>query len=158
MGRRPQEFPCPSAAGVGGRARHTGTVIGSRRRRRVAGTLIAAFALGACADGADVGGAQARAEAVQGGICEAAESAPRDTGDAQDAFDRVHTDLHLLAAETEERDRAATARLLQAKQQVEADLRDGVDGDRLAIHLDALGVQLAEAVQATDLATVSTCS
>ncbi|MDP1805867.1 MAG: hypothetical protein Q8K72_11910 [Acidimicrobiales bacterium] len=58
------------------------------------------------------------------GVCQAAEAAR--TGDTRRAravfFDRSHQPLHELAAAAQERDRAATARLLEAKERVESGL------------------------------------
>jgi len=56
-------------------------------------------------------------------LCEAQEAAPRDPEQARIAFfDRAHDPLHDIAAAAQEVDRSSAARLLEAKQAVEADL------------------------------------
>lgn len=60
-------------------------------------------------------------------VCTAADRAARgDTAGARRAFfDGAHQPLHDLAAETAERDRAATARLLEAKEAAESAFESG---------------------------------
>jgi hypothetical protein len=66
---------------------------------------------------------EAAEEAVLG-LCELANET--DTTEAEATFlDRAHETLHVIAAATEVRDRAAAASLLEAKQVVEADLTEG---------------------------------
>jgi len=56
-------------------------------------------------------------------LCEAKDEAPRDPEAARTTFfDRAHDPLHDIAAAVEEVDRSSAARLLEAKQAVEADL------------------------------------
>lgn len=56
-------------------------------------------------------------------LCEAQDEAARDPEEARTVFfDRAHDSLHDIAAAAEEVDRASAARLLEAKQAVEADL------------------------------------
>ena len=74
------------------------------------------------------------------GLCEAGRLAPSRPEEAAALFqDQAHVDLHDLAAEVEESDRAAAAALLEAKQAVEADIEaDQPDGERLEQDLDEL--------------------
>ena len=80
------------------------------------------------------------------GVCQAAEAAR--TGDARRAravfFDRSHQPLHELAAAAQERDRAATARLLEAKERVESGLDK--ESPTLAEDLDGLAVVTGRAM------------
>lgn len=80
------------------------------------------------------------------GVCQAAEAAR--TGDARRAralfFDRSHQPLHELAAAAQERDRAATARLLEAKERVESGLEK--ESPTLAEDLDGLAVVTGRAM------------
>lgn len=80
------------------------------------------------------------------GVCQAAEALR--TGDARRAralfFDRSHQPLHELAAAAQERDRAATARLLEAKGRVESGLDKVLP--TLAEDLDALAVVTGRAM------------
>lgn len=55
------------------------------------------------------------------GLCEIVDSTDRAEAEAT-FLDRSHETLHVIAAATEVRDRAAAADLLEAKQRVEADL------------------------------------
>jgi hypothetical protein len=65
---------------------------------------------------------EAAGEAVLG-LCELADAT--DAAQAEATFlDRAHETLHVIAAATEVRDRAAAASLLEAKQVVEADLSE----------------------------------
>lgn len=53
-------------------------------------------------------------------------------------FDRSHTTLHIQARALEDRDRPLAARLLEAKQRVEADFSGLASGDRVAGDLGRL--------------------
>ena len=106
------------------------------RRKRVAWVVAAALGLASCGGygGSDhvttppalpsgslgVVTSDAAVAAVQG-LCDL-----RDAPDAPAAsatfYDRTHQELHVIAAATEERDRAKAATLLEAMQRVEADL------------------------------------
>lgn len=68
----------------------------------------------------------AGAEAIQG-LCAATEAAAEGRDDEVSALfaDRAHQQLHDLAAAVAKRDRAMAGRLLEVKQEVEADLEDG---------------------------------
>ena len=88
--------------------------------RSVVALVVGPFlGLVACADGGREPSTYAGAHA---GLCSAASTTR--TGSALDAratfFNRSHGDLHLLAAELAEKDRAMAARLLTQKQAVEA--------------------------------------
>lgn len=101
-----------------------------------AGALPLALLAGGCAPshrgGAGEGGVSAtpttvdpigRLTSVADGLCDARHEVAADAGRARTIFyDRVHGGLHTLARELQGRDRAAAARLLEAKEAVEADL------------------------------------
>lgn len=95
------------------------------RASGAAALLALTLAAGAC--GGAGGKGAGRYDAVIEALCEA--EAAGEAGDAtaaEAAFeDRAHDGLHALAAEVQERDRAAAARLLEAKQAVESALRGG---------------------------------
>jgi hypothetical protein len=112
----------------------------------------AAIAAGACSRGDDgrdgaapattVTKATGRYGAVHTELCKAkAEADAGDLASAKRTFDDVHAGIHELATATEEVDRAAAARLLEAKQRVEA----GLTATSLAELLPAV----AEAVDLT---------
>jgi hypothetical protein len=114
----------------------------------VAAVLLGGF--GACGDGG--GGGDSRRDSpkvatgrygqVHTGICAAAKaSAAGDDAAARDAFIDVHAGLHDLAAAAEPEDRAVAARLLEAKQRVEA---DGKTSD-----LEELADDVAAAIEVT---------
>lgn len=93
------------------------------------------------------------------GLCAAAAAAR--SGDQQAArrlfFDRAHQPIHQLAAATSEVDRAAAAKLLEAKQAVEDDLNDpGAAG--LADHLAALAAAAAVAADGDDGTRPAACT
>lgn len=91
--------------------------------------LLSAVLLAGCAGGGgEVGdpaaGATGRFGALHTEVCRAAaEAREGELGAARDRFDDVHVGLHDLAAAAGEEDRTVAARLLEAKQRVEADLR-----------------------------------
>jgi len=122
------------------------------------------LALGACGGGRSrpataTAGAAAAATgdflAAEAGLCQARAEAASDPKAARATFfDRSHQGLHAIARELEGVDRAAAARLLEAKQAVEADftgeaspakLRDdlGVLSDTTRAGLDRLKVAVA---------------
>lgn len=70
-------------------------------------------------------------------------------------FDGAHVPLHVIAAALEEEDRALTARMLEAKQDVEEGFA-GADPDELEEGLSALIEVTAEALAALDIPT-DTC-
>lgn len=77
------------------------------------------------------------ADGVIEGLCLARRQATTDAEAARSTFlDTAHEGLHDLARELGERDRSAAAAVLQAKQQVEADLDSGDAG--LVSDLDEL--------------------
>ncbi len=59
-------------------------------------------------------------------------------------FDRSHATLHLMARALEDVDRPLAARLLEAKQKVEADFSGLASGDRVADDLGTLAEVTAE--------------
>lgn len=81
----------------------------------------------------------AQLRSVAGGLCEAARQAATDVNAArQTFFGRSHEALHLIARGLEEKDRAESARLLEAKQRVEADFTGAAPGAQVAADLGRL--------------------
>ena len=80
-------------------------------------------------------------------LCAARDEAP-DRPQAAEArfFDRSHTTLHLIARAVEDVDRPLAARLLEAKQKVEADFSGLASGDRVADDLGPLVTVTTEAL------------
>jgi hypothetical protein len=71
--------------------------------------------------------------------------------EAQAIFvDRAHDGLHELARDVAEVDRSAAARLLEAKQAVEAEIERPSGGTALAEHLEALIASTRRALEATN--------
>lgn len=67
----------------------------------------------------------ADATATVRGLCDMKTIPTTDPDSANGIFyDQVHEELHVIAAATQEKDRVAAGRLLQAKEKVEADLLD----------------------------------
>ena len=96
------------------------TRIRTRSARCVLALVVGPFLLlVACSDG---GREPSKYAGAHAGLCSAASTIR--TGSALDAratfFNRAHGDLHVLAAELAEKDRAIAARLLTQKQAVEA--------------------------------------
>jgi hypothetical protein len=76
---------------------------------------------------------------IAGGICDAAREAPGDIGAArQTFFGQSHDGIHLIARGLQEKDRDASATLLEAKQKVEADFLAPAPGPQVAADLRAL--------------------
>ena len=66
--------------------------------------------------------ATAKLQTIAAGVCDAARQAPADVNAArQTFFGTSHDGIHLIARGLEDKDRAAAATLLEAKQKVEAD-------------------------------------
>ena len=111
--------------------------------------VVVAAVIGAIAGEGD-GGSEATSgpsfAAARDGLCQAGEAAS--DGDAAQAraafFDRSHQPLHELAAVAQEGDRAAAARLLEAKQRVESGLEKA--SSTLADDLDTLAVVTGKAM------------
>lgn len=105
--------------------------MGSAPVRSAASLIGLSLALVACGGAAGPGLSPLRAAVA--GLCEAREAAAR--GEIEGAetifWDRSHDELHRLAAQAQERDRAAAARVLQAKQLVESALASGSEGEEL---------------------------
>jgi len=111
--------------------------------------LAAVLVLPACA-GDGGGDATGRFGGLHAEVCRAAAQAEEgDLRAAQRTFDDVHVGLHDLAAAAEQEDRAVAARLLEAKQRVEADLGPEVLRDLVA--------PVAAAVEATAGTAPDTC-
>lgn len=88
------------------------------------------------------------------GLCEMRNEDAVDLAKANGVFyDRVHERLHTIAAAAEERDRIASATLLEAKEKVEEDLRSDDVPDSFVADLDAL---IAAARTALDVIGLST--
>ncbi|MDQ1492556.1 MAG: hypothetical protein QOJ23_5070 [Actinomycetota bacterium] len=76
---------------------------------------------------------------IAGGICDAARQAPGDIDAArQTFFGQSHDGIHLIARGLQEKDRDASATLLEAKQKVEADFLAPAPGPQVAADLRAL--------------------
>lgn len=128
---------------------------GARRRLLLAGAALAAAVVAAAAmfgEGAvgapDPSATTSAPAQVHDRLCAALTAAAGgDLGTARASFqDRVHGPLHDLAAAATETDRAAAARLLEAKQRVEAALAS--NGDSLATDLAALAPTVRAALVA----------
>lgn len=111
--------------------------------------VLVGAAIGAIARSGDGGSDPMRGPsfaAARDGLCQAGQAASR--GDAAGAravfFDRSHQPLHELAAAAQERDRAAAARLLEAKERVESGLEK--PSPTLADDLDTLAVVTGRAM------------
>jgi hypothetical protein len=107
-------------------------------------TVTCTLALGACASDRGPGGELGTA---LDGLCEARRLSARGlVRDAEAEFlDRAHAYLHELARETARTDRAAAARLLEAKQLVEQAFAEPADPRALAGLLGELRERTAEA-------------
>jgi hypothetical protein len=83
--------------------------------------------------------ATTRLVTIAGGICDAAREAPGDISAArQTFFGQSHDGIHLIARGLQEKDRDASATLLEAKQKVEADFLAPAPGPQVAADLRAL--------------------
>ena len=72
-------------------------------------------------------------------LCTARDQAQADVKQANSTFyDRSPDDMHTMARALDGVDRAAAARLLEDKEQVETDFRRNASGQELAANLDAL--------------------
>ena len=125
------------------------------RRRLVTATssvviIAVVTACGGGADGDQGATRSGRFAGVHERVCVAlAAAGDGDLEEARDVFDDVHVGLHALATAAGERDRAVAARLLEAKQVVEAE----VDEETLA----GLVAPVAEAVRVTGGSAPDTC-
>ncbi|MEA2827963.1 MAG: hypothetical protein QOG43_2402 [Actinomycetota bacterium] len=80
-------------------------------------------------------------------LCTARDEAPDSPGAAQARFfSRSHTTLHLVARALEDVDRPLAARLLEAKQKVEADFSNGASGGQVADDLRPLVTVTADSL------------
>ncbi len=105
---------------------------------------------GACGGG-EAGPATGRFGGVSGQVCRAlAEYERGEVEEARDSFDDAHVGLHDVAAAAEADDRAVAARLLEAKQRVEADFS--------ADTLDGLVAPLAAAIETTGGTAPDSCA
>ncbi len=119
---------------------------------------LVALALAACGSDtpSDAAPDDLPSEAVAAGLCQAAGSAA-DAEEAEEAFARVHTDLHRVAGAVEEQDRTAAAALLKAKQKVEDDLRRRAPESELGPDLRRLIEATADGLRRLDV-TVDPCA
>jgi cytosine/adenosine deaminase-related metal-dependent hydrolase len=126
------------------RRTHPASPRAGRHRHAWAATLVAlAVVLGAGCGGQGPGSVTADRAAVlreaAAALCTAKRQAAGDPAAARRSFyDRAHDRLHELARLAERTDRAAAARLLEAKQRVEHDLDGPSPPARLAGDLDRL--------------------
>ncbi len=119
------------------------------RARAAAGVLLGLLALAACGGRSDGGpGGDGTYRLMGEGLCQS--TARAEEGDWAGArrafFDSAHTPIHQLAAAAAEFDRAAAARLLEAKQAVEQDLADRTPA--LVADLGALAAAASDALRA----------
>jgi hypothetical protein len=83
--------------------------------------------------------ATAKLLTIATGICDAARQAPGNIDTArQTFFGQSHDGIHLIARGLQDKDRDASATLLQAKQKVEADFLTPPPGSQVAADLRAL--------------------
>jgi hypothetical protein len=86
-------------------------------------------------------------------LCEASDEAARDAEAARRIFfDRAHDPLHDIAAAAEKVDRSSAARLLEAKQAVEADL-EATAAPELTSDLGRLIVATRDALEDLSVST-----
>lgn len=82
-------------------------------------------------------------------LCDATRAAASSAAEARTIFDnRIHQDLHRLAAQTQTHDTATAARLLEAKSVVEQDFQSEKRRSRLAGDLAALTAATRAALEA----------
>lgn len=128
-----------------------------RQRRRLlvaaAVTALALAVLAVVAARRDQPNAQDGPAQVHRDLCDALRSA-NPAAAAASFTRRIHTSLHELAANTETVDRAVTARLLEAKQRVEADL-DAGDQPGALRDLAVLEPLVRDALTATGVRTAA---
>jgi hypothetical protein len=116
-------------------------------RLALAGCALALMAV-ACSDAASSQGSlkvagesvpTSQLSAVAEAVCRAAGEAPADPAGAGQAFlGQAHDGIHLIARGLQGVDRRESARLLVAKQAVEADIAAGAAGPKLAADLERL--------------------
>ncbi|MDP9440883.1 MAG: hypothetical protein M3P34_01605 [Actinomycetota bacterium] len=122
------------------------------------GCLVVAVAGGPGCFGDGGGDSASGFTPVHEGVCAALEAARSgDQAGAQRGFADAHGGLHDLAAAVEEKDRAATARLLEAKQRVEAALRSPGSAPPAA-ELEALSGAVRGAIRANRGEPPRSCS
>lgn len=110
---------------------------------------LAVLLLAGCGGGG-AGEATGRFAGLHAGVCRATDQAAQgELGAALRTFDDLHIGLHDLAAAAEQEDRAVAARLLEAKQEVEAELGAEVLRDLVAA--------TAAAVEATGGTAPASC-
>ena len=122
------------------------------------GVLVALVAVGAAAcggPGAPDGSVGNDLVEVTEALCTAADEP--DLAEAIAGFQRVHGPLHDLADQVSQTDRQVAARLLVAKQQVEADIDEDPGASLLRPHLADLSDAAAAALRSLDLPVPATC-
>jgi hypothetical protein len=121
--------------------------------------LALTVALAACDDDGSSAPASRWARAVAGLCASAGDARAGDVDDARDTFfDQSHDDLHELADEVADDDRAAAADLLEAKEAVEADFAGSTPADVLADDLDVLVDATRTAIRVTGDPVPAGCS
>lgn len=120
--------------------------------------VVLLVAVAGCGGNGDAGSATTGDDPYGGlyqGLCRARAEASQPDSARATFFDRVHQPLHELAADTAGADRAAAARLLEAKQAVEG----GFAGDPgvLRSELDRLVEATRGAIAATGRRTPDAC-
>lgn len=128
----------------------------SRGRAVVAAVLlVAAAGCAGAGDGGPTTSSDDRYAQLYQGLCQARAQASQPEVAREIFFDRVHQPLHELAAEAADADRAAAAKLHEAKHAVERDLAD--DPESLRGDLDRLAEATRRAIPATGRPTPDPC-
>ncbi len=124
---------------------------------RALALLVVALVMAACGSDppSDAAPAGVPGQQVAAGLCEAAGQAG-DAAAAEEAFARIHTDLHVVARAVADVDRKAAASLLTAKQKVEDDFRRRAVESELGPDLHRLITATAAGLDALDI-TVAAC-
>jgi hypothetical protein len=97
----------------------------------------------------------AQLASVIDGLCTTRREVPNVTAARTAFYDLAHENLHLLARAVEGHDRGAAARLLEAKQRVEADLISPGGPTLLATHVNALSRAARAALDLLEIPTSS---
>lgn len=125
------------------------------RNAVVSALLASALLASACGDAATPAPPAGGLKAIADELCLAASDAQSER--ATERFLTVHGPLHDLAEQTAETDRAVAARLLRAKQQVEAAIDSEPPSEDLPVVFDELARAGVESLQTLGLQTPTNC-
>ncbi len=117
------------------------------KRWWTSGVVLLVLAVGACGTDDNAASPARPYDSLYQGLCVARARATQPAAARTAFFDRAHQPIHELAAAAAREDRAAAARLLEAKQVVERDLAGDASG--LAGDLDRLLTTAGRAIVAT---------